>query len=130
MTGYRNNPAANQEVFYEHEGRKFFRTGDVGKMVEGKFLKITGACLPVFLSSILLSLHRTIDDDDDTDYDDTDYDGYDYHAIVDAGRIKEQFKLENGKFVVPAPLEDVYTRSPFIAQIFITGKTALSCSVL
>jgi len=85
----------------------------------------------VFLSSILLSLHRTIDDDDDdTDYDDTDYDGYDYHAIVDAGRIKEQFKLENGKFVVPAPLEDVYTRSPFIAQIFITGKTTLSCSVL
>ena len=51
MTGYRNNPAANQEVFYEHEGRKFFRTGDVGKMVDGKFLKITGACLP----SILLS---------------------------------------------------------------------------
>ena len=50
--------------------------------------------------------------------------------MVDAGRIKEQFKLENGKFVVPAPLEDVYTRSPFIAQIFITGKTGLSCSVV
>jgi len=86
--------------------------------------------VPACLSSILSSLHRTIDDDDDTDHDDTDYDGYDYHAIVDAGRIKEQFKLENGKFVVPAPLEDVYTRSPFIAQIFITGKTALNCSVV
>ena len=85
--------------------------------------------MPVFHSSFYPSLlkHRTIDDDDD---DDTDYDGYDYHAMVDAGRIKEQFKLENGKFVVPAPLEDVYTRSPFIAQIFITGKTALSCIVV
>ena len=41
---------------------KFFRTGDLGRMVEGKFLKITG-------------------------------------------RIKEQYKLENGKYVVPAPLE-------------------------
>jgi len=42
MTGYRNNPAANEEVFYQHEGTRYFRTGDVGKMVEGKFLKITG----------------------------------------------------------------------------------------
>ena len=62
--------------------------------------------------------------------DDTDYDEYDGYAMVNAGRIKEQFKLENGKFVVPAPLEDVYTRSPFIAQIFITGKVAPSCSVV
>ena len=78
MTGYRKNPKANAEVFYEHEGQRFFRTGDQGRMVEGKFLKITG-------------------------------------------RIKEQFKLENGKYVVPAPLEDVFTRSPYIAQMVISG---------
>ena len=45
--------------------------------------------------------------------------------IVIIGRIKEQFKLENGKFVVPASLEDAYTRSPYIAQIFITGKRGI-----
>ena len=78
MTGYRKNKAANEEVFYYHEGNKYFRTGDMGQMVEGKFLKITG-------------------------------------------RIKEQFKLENGKFVVPAPLEDAFSRSPYIAQMFIAG---------
>ena len=79
MTGYRKNPKANADVFYEHEGQRFFRTGDQGRMVEGKFLKVTG-------------------------------------------RIKEQFKLENGKYVVPAPLEDVFARSPFIGQIFICGN--------
>ena len=79
MTGYRKNKAANDEVFYMHDGERYFRTGDMGRMVEGRFLKITG-------------------------------------------RIKEQFKLENGKYVVPAPLEDVYARSPFIGQIFICGN--------
>jgi long-chain acyl-CoA synthetase len=42
MTGYRNNPAANKEVFFMKDGKRFFRTGDLGRMVEGKFLKITG----------------------------------------------------------------------------------------
>ncbi len=37
------------------------------------------------------------------------------------GRIKEQFKLENGKFVVPAPCEDVFTRGPYISQCMILG---------
>lgn len=37
------------------------------------------------------------------------------------GRIKEQFKLENGKFVVPAPLEDIYARGPMILQSFLYG---------
>jgi long-chain acyl-CoA synthetase len=100
MTGYRNNPQvdhhhlhvsifrsltlthvrslffsqANDEVFFQKDGKKFFRTGDLGRMVEGKFLKVTG-------------------------------------------RIKEQYKLENGKYVVPAPLEDAMTRSLYIAQV-------------
>ena len=78
MTGYRNNLKANDEVFFYKDGKKFFRTGDLGKMIDGKFLKITG-------------------------------------------RIKEQYKLENGKYVVPAPLEDALARSQFIAQAFLFG---------
>jgi long-subunit acyl-CoA synthetase (AMP-forming) len=42
MVGYHNNPKANEEVFFLHNGKKFFRTGDLGRLVEGKFLKITG----------------------------------------------------------------------------------------
>ncbi|KNC51096.1 uncharacterized protein AMSG_12039 [Thecamonas trahens ATCC 50062] len=37
------------------------------------------------------------------------------------GRIKEQYKLENGKFVVPAPVEDKLNLSRFISQSFIHG---------
>ena len=55
MKGYRNNQDANDEVFFNIDGKRFFKTGDLGRMVEGKFLKITG-------------------------------------------RIKEQFKLENGTY--------------------------------
>ena len=89
MTGYRNNKAANEEVFFHADGKKFFRTGDLGKMVEGKFLKVTG-------------------------------------------RIKEQFKLENGKYVVPAPLEDAITRSQFIAQSLLFGdnKPHTTCLIV
>ena len=65
MTGYRNNPSANEEVFYEHEGRKYFRTGDVGKMVEGKFLKITGTYLPSIPT--IPPFHRTVDDANNDD---------------------------------------------------------------
>jgi long-chain acyl-CoA synthetase len=37
------------------------------------------------------------------------------------GRIKEQYKLENGKYVVPAPLEEQLQLSPFILQAYIDG---------
>lgn len=37
------------------------------------------------------------------------------------GRVKEQYKLENGKYVAPAPLEEKLTLSPHILQIFVHG---------
>eukprot|EP01041_Mallomonas_annulata_P008863 gene8863-18361_t len=79
MSGYRNNPQANEEAFTFRDGKRFFRTGDLGTFIEGRFLKITG-------------------------------------------RIKEQFKLENGKYVVPGPLEDGLCRSRFISQAFMVGS--------
>ena len=88
MVGYRNNKQATEETFFtSKDGHRFFRSGDLGKMVDGKFLKITG-------------------------------------------RIKEQFKLENGKYVVPAPLEDAITRSQFIAQCFMHGDNKPFTAVL
>jgi long-chain acyl-CoA synthetase len=41
------------------------------------------------------------------------------------GRIKEQYKLENGKYVVPSPLEDQLKLSPFIANAFVYGDNKL-----
>lgn len=37
------------------------------------------------------------------------------------GRIKEQYKLENGKYVVPAPIESAIGMSRFIDQVVICG---------
>jgi long-chain acyl-CoA synthetase len=46
-----------------------------------------------------------------------DQDGY----LHITGRIKEQYKLENGKYVVPAPLEEQLKLSPYIANAFVYG---------
>ncbi|NIA24322.1 MAG: AMP-binding protein [Gammaproteobacteria bacterium] len=46
-----------------------------------------------------------------------DEDGY----LFITGRVKEQYKLENGKYVVPAPIEEQVRLSPFIANIMIYG---------
>jgi long-chain acyl-CoA synthetase len=37
------------------------------------------------------------------------------------GRLKEQFKLENGKYVMPGPLEEKLALSPFTQNVFIYG---------
>ena len=87
MQGYRNNEKANCEVFFDLHEKRFFRTGDLGKIVDGKFLKITG-------------------------------------------RIKEQFKLLNGKYVVPAVLEDKVCRSKFISQALLYGDNKDYCVIL
>ena len=47
-----------------------------------------------------------------------DDDGYLYIT----GRIKEQYKLENGKYVMPAPLEEQLKLSPLIANVLIYGS--------
>lgn len=45
MMGYYNKPEATADVFKEIDGQRWFRTGDIGKMVKGpdgrEFLKIT-----------------------------------------------------------------------------------------
>ena len=46
-----------------------------------------------------------------------DADGYLYIT----GRIKEQYKLENGKYVMPSALEETLKLSPFISNVMIHG---------
>ncbi len=42
-------------------------------------------------------------------------------ALVITGRIKEQYKLQNGKFVIPTALEAAICRSRFIEQCMVHG---------
>lgn len=37
------------------------------------------------------------------------------------GRIKEQYKLENGKYVMPGPAEETLRTSPYIANVMLYG---------
>ena len=46
-----------------------------------------------------------------------DADGY----LSITGRIKEQYKLENGKYVVPSPLEEELKLSPYVANVMVYG---------
>ncbi len=46
-----------------------------------------------------------------------DEDGY----LFITGRIKEQYKLETGKYVVPSPLEEELKLSPYIANVMLYG---------
>jgi long-chain acyl-CoA synthetase len=41
--------------------------------------------------------------------------------IFVTGRIKEQYKLENGKYVMPSPLEEELKLSPFVANAMLHG---------
>jgi long-chain acyl-CoA synthetase len=47
-----------------------------------------------------------------------DADGY----LFIRGRIKEQYKLENGKYVVPSPIEEQLQLSGFISQVMVYGE--------
>lgn len=47
-----------------------------------------------------------------------DDDGY----VWITGRIKEQYKLENGKYVVPVPIEQALQLSPFIVNVMLHGQ--------
>ena len=82
MQGYHKLPEVTAEVIFELNGRRAFRSGDMGRITEDGFVKITG-------------------------------------------RIKEQYKLENGKYVVPTPLEEQLRLSGYITQCFLYGDNRL-----
>ncbi|TNE44109.1 MAG: long-chain fatty acid--CoA ligase [Deltaproteobacteria bacterium] len=75
---YHKRPDATEEVIFDLNGKRAFRTGDMGRLDDQGYLSITG-------------------------------------------RFKEQYKLENGKYVVPSPLEEQLKLSGFLNQVFVYG---------
>lgn len=79
MRGYHKNLAATKEVItMSPSGKEMFHTGDLGKLGEDGFLRVTG-------------------------------------------RLKELYKLENGKYVCPTPIEEAISMSRFISQVVVCG---------
>ncbi|MBF0441775.1 MAG: long-chain fatty acid--CoA ligase [Oligoflexales bacterium] len=52
-----------------------------------------------------------------------DEDGYFYIT----SRVKEQFKLANGKFVVPIPIEEKLKGNPYIENVMVHGDNMIKC---
>ena len=82
MQGYHRLPEQTAEVIFDLDGKRAFRSGDMGKIDDEGYVKITG-------------------------------------------RFKEQYKLENGKYVVPTPLEEALRLSGYITQVFLYGDNRL-----
>ena len=78
MVGYYKRDEATAEVITTVNGKRAFRTGDMGRRGADGFIRVTG-------------------------------------------RFKEQYKLENGKYVSPSPLEEQMQLSGFIAQAMLYG---------
>lgn len=79
MVGYYNLPHETEEVIFEAYNKRWFRTGDLGRVGSNGVLRITG-------------------------------------------RVKEQYKLTNGKFVVPGPIEDLLKLSRYVSNAFVFGE--------
>ena len=75
--GYYNDPDATKEAFIEIGERRYFRTGDIGTLIDGKL------------------------------------------KVID--RKNALFKLANGAFVAPAPLEMLFEQSSLIKQALVFG---------
>jgi long-chain acyl-CoA synthetase len=55
-----------------------------------------------------------------------DADGY----LVVTGRIKEQYKLSNGKYVAPTPIEEKLKESPLVANCMLYGADETYCVLI
>ncbi len=111
------------------------KIGSVGKAIPGVTIKIDkdvtddpkNGEIVIYGPNIMQGYHNRKDENDKVllpdggfrsgDMGFVDDDGYLYIT----GRIKEQYKLENGKYVVPAPLEEELKLSPYIANVMIHG---------
>ena len=45
------------------------------------------------------------------------------NALKIIDRVKSLFKLSQGEYIAPEKLENIYSQSPFVTQIFVTGET-------
>ena len=90
-----------------------------GQPGEGEIV-VYGPCITPGYHKLPVETARTITADGGLrtgDIGRLDDDGYLYIT----GRIKEIYKLENGRYVAPAPLEEALQRSPLIAQVMVYG---------
>ena len=78
----------------------------------------SGVCLHIFLNiADITLLHKQMNRFHTGDMGQRTEDGF----VKVTGRIKEQYKLENGKYVCPTPIEESIGMSRFITQVVLVG---------
>jgi long-chain acyl-CoA synthetase len=111
------------------------KIGSIGKVIEGVTVRIdTSATGDSKSGEIIVSGHNVMQGYHNREEENSkafcedgsfrtgdmgyiDEDGF----IFITGRIKEQYKLETGKYVVPSPLEEDLKLSPFVANVMLYG---------
>lgn len=120
--------------------KKGVRIGSVGKVIPGVTVKLDKTVvgedseageIVVYGPNVMLGYHNRPEATAEVMTDDGgfrtgdlgrfDEDGF----LFIAGRIKEQYKLENGKYVVPAPIEEKLQISGYIDQVLLYGDNRL-----
>ncbi len=111
------------------------KIGSVGRPIPGVDIKITPVEgypegtgeMCVVGPNVMQGYHKLDDKTEEVLDDDGGFRTGDMGRVDDdgflwiTGRVKEQYKLENGKYVVPSPIEEQLKLSPFINQIMIEG---------
>lgn len=104
------------------------KIGSVGKPIPQVKVKISDdGEIVVYGPNIMLGYHNRKEENDavftsDGGFRTGDMGRVDEEGFVFiTGRIKEQYKLENGKYVVPTPLEEQLKLSPYVANVMVYG---------
>lgn len=103
------------------------RIGSVGKAIPGVRIEISPEQeIIVHGPNVMLGYHNRKEENDAVFTKDGGFRTGDMGRIENGflyitGRIKEQYKLENGKYVVPTPLEEQLKLSPYILNAMVYG---------
>jgi long-chain acyl-CoA synthetase len=116
------------------------KIGSVGKAIPGVTLKISDEGeIVVYGPNVMQGYHNRKEENDAVmgpdggfktgDMGRVDQDGF----VFITGRLKEQYKLENGKYVVPTPLEEQLKLSAYVLNAMVYGdnkpyNVALLCA--
>lgn len=104
------------------------KIGSVGKPIPGVKVKISDEGeIVVYGPNVMQGYHNRKEENDAVlqadggfrtgDMGRLDKDGF----VFITGRLKEQYKLENGKYVVPTPLEEQLKLSAYVANVMVHG---------
>ncbi|HVJ90968.1 MAG TPA: long-chain fatty acid--CoA ligase [Labilithrix sp.] len=104
------------------------KIGSVGKAIPGVTVKISDEGeIVVHGPNVMQGYHNRKEENDavllpDGSFRTGDMGRIDEEGFVFiTGRLKEQYKLENGKYVVPTPLEEQFKLSPYILNVMVYG---------